>query len=134
MMKNAKRAIAVVLGLSFLGLGLAYAQDEMIEKATLERIMPFGKVNTGGAVVVASGARSGKEIVEGTCAACHGSGALGSPKIGSKADWAPRLKMGIAGLVKSAAKGKNAMPPRGGNSSLSDADLKAAITYMTTFK
>lgn len=134
MMKNAKRAVAVVLGLSFLGLGLAYAQDEMVEKATLERIKPFGKVNTGGAVVVAAGSRSGKEIVEGTCAACHASGALGAPKIGNKAEWSPRLKVGVDGLVKSAAKGKNAMPPRGGDSSLSDADLKAAITYMTTFK
>jgi cytochrome c5 len=134
MMKNAKRAIALVLGLSFLGLGLAYAkQDEMVEKATLERIQPVGKVNTGGAVVVASGARSGKEIVDATCAACHATGALGSPKVHNKADWSPRMKQGMATLLKHAINGIRSMPPRGGDSSLSDADLKAAITYMTKF-
>jgi cytochrome c5 len=134
MMKNAKRAIALVLGLSILGLGIAYAkQDEMVEKAIQERIQPFGKVNTGGAVVASSGARSGKEIVEGTCAACHGTGALGSPKVHNKADWAPRLKQGMDTLLKHAIHGIRSMPPRGGNPDLSDADLKAAIKYMTTF-
>jgi cytochrome c5 len=32
--------------------------------------------------------------------------------------------------VKSAAKGKNSMPPRGGDASLSDSELKAAIEQM----
>ena len=130
-MKNAKRVIALVLGLSVLGLAVA-AQDEMTESATIERIKPIGQVNTGGAVVVKAGGRSGKEIFESTCAACHSSGVLGAPKVGSKADWAPRLKAGgIDGMVKSAIQGKNAMPPKGGDDSLSAAELKAAIVYMT---
>ncbi|MBD3671282.1 MAG: cytochrome c5 family protein [Gammaproteobacteria bacterium] len=128
MMKHAKRAFAIVLGLSFLGLGVAVSADEMIDKATVERIKPIGQVNTGGAVVISSGARSGKEIVNSTCAACHGTGALGAPKIGNKADWKGRGS--LAAMVKSAAKGKGAMPPRGGDSSITDGELKAAISYM----
>ena len=127
MMKNAKRTLAVLLGLSVLG--LAYANDPMVEKATLERIKPVGNVNTGGAVVVAAGAaRSGKEIVEATCAACHVAGVLNAPKIGVKADWKGRGS--LAALTNSAAKGKGAMPPKGGDSSLSDSELKEAVAYM----
>lgn len=127
-MKNAKRAIAVLLGLSVLGLAVA-AQDEMTEKATLERIKPAGQVNTGGAVVVKAGGRSGKEIVEATCAGCHASGVLGAPKVGNKADWKGRGS--LTALVASATKGKGAMPAMGGDASLSAAELKAAIAYMT---
>lgn len=127
-MKNAKRAIAVLLGLSVLGLAVA-AQDEMTEKATLERIKPAGQVNTGGAVVVKAGGRSGKEIVEATCAGCHASGVLGAPKVGNKADWKGRGS--LTALVASATKGKGAMPAKGGDDSLSAAELKAAIAYMT---
>jgi len=126
-MKNAKRAIAVLLGLSVLGLAVA-AQDEMAEKSTLERIKPAGQVNTSGAVVVKAGGRSGKEIVEATCAACHSSGVLGAPKVGNKADWKGRGS--LTAMTKSADKGKGAMPPKGGDSSLSAKELKAAIAYM----
>lgn len=63
------------------------------------------------------------------CAACHGSGIAGAPKVGDKAAWAARLPLGVDGLTASAIKGKNAMPPRGGSQG-SDADIKAAVTYM----
>jgi cytochrome c5 len=33
-------------------------------------------------------------------------------------------------LYASSMKGKNAMPPKGGNLALSDADVKAAVDYM----
>ncbi|MBV9190332.1 MAG: c-type cytochrome, partial [Betaproteobacteria bacterium] len=45
---------------------------------------------------------------------------------------APRIKQGMDTLVQSATKGKGAMPPKGGNASLSDADLRAAIEYMVS--
>ena len=56
-------------------------------------------------------------------------GAAGAPKKGDKAAWGGRGN--IAALVASAVKGKGGMPPKGGNPSLTDADLKAAIEYMT---
>lgn len=73
----------------------------------------------------------GKAVFEGTCVACHGTGAAGAPKAGDKAAWAPRLKTGMDALYTSALKGKNAMPPKGGNMALSDADVKAAVDYLT---
>ena len=76
-------------------------------------------------------AAKGKTVYEGTCVACHGTGAAGAPKAGDKAAWAPRLKTGMDALYASALKGKNAMPPKGGNMSLSDADIKAAVDYLT---
>jgi cytochrome c5 len=35
-------------------------------------------------------------------------------------------------LYNSALKGKNAMPAKGGNASLSDADVKAVVDYMVS--
>ena len=61
---------------------------------------------------------------------CHGAGIAGAPKFGDKAAWAPRLATGIDTLYKVALTGKGAMPPRGGNKDLSDADVKAAVDYM----
>jgi cytochrome c5 len=77
------------------------------------------------------GAAKGKTVYEGACLACHATGAAGAPKAGDKAAWAPRLKSGMDALYTSALKGKNAMPPKGGNMSLADADVKAAVDYLT---
>jgi cytochrome c5 len=73
-----------------------------------------------------------KSIYTASCAACHASGAAGAPKLGDKAAWAPRIKAGADGLYNSALKGKNAMPPKGGNASLSDAEVKAVVDYMVS--
>jgi len=61
---------------------------------------------------------------------CHGAGIAGAPKFGDKAAWAPRLKSGLDALHASALKGKGAMPPKGGNGALSDAEVTAAVDYM----
>ena len=83
-------------------------------------------------VAVASGGDSakGKSVYESSCAACHSAGVAGAPKTGDKAAWAPRLKTGKDALYASVIKGKGAMPPKGGNASLSDADIKAAVDYL----
>ncbi|MGE5650362.1 MAG: c-type cytochrome [Bacillota bacterium] len=75
-------------------------------------------------------AADGKAVYESTCAACHATGAAGAPKIGDKAAWAPRIKTGADALHASALKGKGVMPAKGGNASLSDADVIAAADYM----
>ncbi|WP_444541720.1 c-type cytochrome [Andreprevotia lacus] len=80
----------------------------------------------GGAVDPAT---KGKEIWEGTCQACHGTGAAGAPKLGDKAAWAPRLKGGADAAIAIAIKGLNAMPPKGGYAG-SDEEFKAAALYM----
>ncbi|MBA4142601.1 MAG: cytochrome c5 family protein [Nitrosospira sp.] len=73
-----------------------------------------------------------KAIYTASCAACHTTGAAGAPKLGDKLEWASRINAGSDVLYESALKGKNAMPPKGGNASLSDSDVKAAVDYMVS--
>jgi cytochrome c5 len=72
----------------------------------------------------------GKKTYDTTCMACHAAGVAGAPKFGDKAAWAPRIKTGVEALYGSALKGKGAMPPKGGNAALGEADVKAAVDYM----
>jgi cytochrome c5 len=77
-----------------------------------------------------AGATEGKKVYDATCAVCHGAGLAGAPKFGDKTQWAPRIAQGVNVLVAHAQNGLNAMPPRGGNKALTDAQLRAAIDYM----
>jgi len=93
------------------------------------RIQPVGRIEFGKAPE-AAGARSGESIVKATCATCHQAGVANAPKIGDAGSWAPRLKEGLKGMLANAIKGKGAMPPRGGDASLTDEELARAIVYM----
>jgi cytochrome c5 len=85
---------------------------------------------TAAAAAPAAAKPDGKKVFDTTCTACHTPGVAGAPKLGDKAAWVPRLKQGMDALYASALKGKGAMPPKGGNASLPDADVKAAVDYM----
>lgn len=100
------------------------------EEAVALRIQPVARVEMATNASVSTGAKSGAEIVNSICAACHLAGVAGAPKIGDKAAWAPRLGQGLDGLVKSATAGKNAMPANGG-ADLSVVELTRAIVFMT---
>ena len=91
---------------------------------------PSAPATTASAPAPAAG--NGKKVYEGACVACHASGVAGAPKFGDKAAWAPRIATGLDALTNSALKGKNAMPPKGGNASIPDADIRAAVEYMMT--
>lgn len=123
------------------------AKSAVADKAIAERIKPVGstpEIEKGpsplapapvvaaavGANVTAAPAANGKAVYDASCQACHAAGVAGAPKLGDKAAWALRLGTGAAAMQTSALKGKNAMPPKGGNLSLSDADVKAAVDYM----
>jgi c(7)-type cytochrome triheme protein len=54
----------------------------------------------------------------------------GAPKLGDGAAWAPRINTGVAALQANALKGKGAMPPKGGNASLADADVRTAVEFI----
>ena len=99
------------------------------QEAVVARIKPVANVTISEAGS-SGGARSGDEIVKAACAACHTTGAANAPKIGDKGGWAPRLGLGLDGLVKSAVKGKGGMPPRGGLPDLSDYEIARAIVVM----
>jgi len=78
----------------------------------------------------APAAGGGKATYDAVCAACHGTGVAGAPKLGDKVAWAPRLKQGVDAMHASAMKGKGAMPPKGGNLTLPDAEVNAAVDYL----
>lgn len=85
---------------------------------------------TYGDVMAQSNGDSGKRIVEMQCIKCHGTGELGSPKIGDRTAWTPRMKYGVDPLVLSAIRGHGNMPARGGMASLTDPEIREAIIYM----
>lgn len=74
--------------------------------------------------------RSGKEVVDAVCAACHRTGAKGAPKIGDRKAWARLSERGLTGLTESALKGVRNMPAHGGDLRLTDIEIERAITYM----
>lgn len=122
-------AILVIWPLSMRGKGSAPAAgSESVEL----RIQPVARVTIKGEEpAAASGPKDGESIYKSVCSACHGSGALGAPKAGDKAAWAPRLAQGKAALYASAIKGKNSMPAKGGATNLSDDEVKGAVDYLT---
>ena len=73
---------------------------------------------------------TGKKTYDQACAACHTSGVAGSPKTGDLALWAPRIATGKEALYNSAIKGKGIMPAKGGQASIPDEDIKAAVDFM----
>jgi cytochrome c5 len=75
-------------------------------------------------------AADGKKVYETTCIACHGLGVANAPRFGDKKAWEMHLMHGTEHLYQNALKGTGAMPPRGGNLTLSDAEVKAAVDYM----
>lgn len=106
--------------------------NALTPESVAARIQPVGHVEFGGAGGGggAAGGKSGEDVFKSTCAACHQTGVAGAPKVGDKAAWGPRIKQGLPALIASATKGKGAMPPKGGNASLSDDDVTRAIVYM----
>lgn len=80
--------------------------------------------------VAQSGDRTGRQIVDEVCAACHATGAKGAPRIGNQDAWAPLASRGLTSLTQSALTGIRNMPSHGGSPDLSDIEIERAITYM----
>ena len=72
----------------------------------------------------------GQKIYRQACAFCHDKGVAGAPKTGDAAAWATRIAQGMDTLYAVAIKGKGAMPAKGGNPALSEADVNAAVDFM----
>ena len=76
----------------------------------------------------------GKSVYGKTCALCHAANVAGAPKPGDKADWAPRIAQGMDLVNKHAIEGftgaKGQMPARGGSTTLTDDEVKAAVAFM----
>lgn len=76
--------------------------------------------------------RTGKEVVETVCAACHVSGKDGAPKIGDQAAWAQRASKGLDKLTQNAIIGVRNMPAHGGQAALNDLEMTRAVAYMVS--
>ncbi len=72
----------------------------------------------------------GKKIYTETCAPCHASGLLSSPKFCDVAAWKPRMDKGMDVLVKHAVEGFNGMPSKGGLDTLTLDQSADAVAYM----
>lgn len=111
------------------------------EEVVIENIKPVGEVYIAGesepepvaAVADASdaaGPKTGEQVYNSNCLACHGTGAAGAPKTGDAAAWAPRIAAGMDSMLANATSGLNAMPPKGLCMTCSDEELQGAIQYM----
>ena len=131
-----KRVLAVVV----LGFGLAAgAALASVEDEIRNRIKPVGQVCLQGEecgeaaaapAATSSGPRSGSEVYDAACMACHTTGAAGAPVIGNADQWGPRIEKGMDTLIDHAINGFNAMPAKGGCASCSDEEIVASIEYI----
>jgi cytochrome c5 len=78
----------------------------------------------------AAAARPGSEVYQQACAMCHATGLAGAPKTGDAAAWKARIAQGVPTLHSHAINGIRTMPAKGGNPSLSDAEVKTAVDYL----
>jgi cytochrome c5 len=97
-------------------------------EAVAARIQPIGTIELKDASN-AGAMKTGEQVFQAQCAACHATGAAGAPKLGDAAAWGPRVKTGFEALLTSALKGKNAMGPQGGGDH-SDFEIARAVVYM----
>jgi cytochrome c5 len=97
-------------------------------EAVAKRIAPLARVELKDASD-AGALKTGEQVYQTQCTACHSVGAAGAPKTGDEAAWAPRIKTGLEALLTSALKGKGAMPPQGGGD-FSDYEIARAVVYL----
>ena len=143
-----RRALIGSKGLAIAGLLAAgsAAADHNTEESLHMRLAPVGELNVMTAEEAASVAAaaapaqvaaaevSGESVYNTACLACHGAGVAGAPRVGDVAGWQPRIGKGLDILVDNAIKGyqgeAGVMPARGGNASLSDEEVIAAVEFM----
>jgi len=77
---------------------------------------------------------AGKAVYDKNCAACHEASMMGAPKPGDKAAWSARIPQGVETMAKKSIAGfqgkAGAMPPKGGNASLTDEEIGNAVAFM----
>lgn len=93
-------------------------------------IKPVAEVQVASADAGPHVDKSGEEVVKAVCGMCHSAGLMNAPKIGDKAQWAPRIAQGYDTLVSHAINGIRSMPARGGNPALTDGEIAGAVANM----
>lgn len=123
--------IAIILLVNYVAMGdkTGAGTKAMDAEAVAKRIAPVGRVELKDASDVAA-LKTGEQVYQAVCAACHNAGAAGAPKLADTGAWAPRIKTGYDALLTSALKGKGAMGAQGGGD-YSDIEVGRAVVYMT---
>jgi cytochrome c5 len=141
--------IGIVLAVKFVTNVAGPDPRLLAPEAVAQRIQPVAKLEFGpregapapaaaaaapakGAAPAKPGPADGKGVYDKVCVACHQVSVAGSPRLGDKAAWAPRIQQGMSALVQAVVKGKGAMPPKGGNAALSEAEVRAAVEFMVS--
>lgn len=119
--------VAIILLAKLATSGFNLDAEVMTSDAVAARLKPVGDSVASAGL---PGSRSGEAVFQAVCINCHGAGLLGSPKFGDAGAWAPRIAKGYDTLVQHALAGFNAMPAKGGNTSLSDDEIRRAVAYM----
>jgi cytochrome c5 len=136
--KLAKEGLAALTGVALKGIREmpSHGGSPNLSDTEIERAITYMVNKSGGKWIEPTsktrpaGPMTGEQVVKMQCSKCHEKGVGGAPKIGDTQAWIPRLKNGLDATVLSAANGHGGMPARGGMASLSDAELRGAITYM----
>lgn len=143
-------ALSVVLQERTIGGQAVHTPDA--QERLAERIRPVGRVCLRGqedeceveALAIAEAPEpaeddvaeemTGQEVYESACSTCHTGGVAGAPVTGDDAAWAARLDKGYETLLRHSIEGFQGdagyMPPRGGQSGLSDEQVADALDYM----
>ena len=147
--------VLLYVAASFSGAAARYG-DKYREKRVAEITKPVGTVVADGEEVVeaateavASGTAEvaatdtteaigdiGETTYRSVCANCHSMPAMAAmfPQTGDADAWNTRIAKGVETLYKNAIKGyvgeMGMMPAKGGNSTLSDDEVKAAVDYI----
>jgi len=102
--------------------------DALSAEATARRIAPVGVSEYKDPTDVKA-MKTGEQVFQAQCSACHATGAAGAPKFGDEAAWAPRIKTGYETLLNAALKGMGNMPSQSGGD-FSDFEISRAVVYM----
>jgi cytochrome c5 len=122
--------VVIILLTNYVAMGdkTGAGSKAMDAEAIAKRIAPVGRVEVKDASDV-SALKTGEQVYQAACAACHNSGAAGAPKLADTGAWAARIKTGYDTLLNSALKGKGAMGAQGGGD-YSDVEIGRAVVYM----
>ena len=127
------KTTSIILAVSLAALLSACGKRESAAPAATAPEAPTAAAAAPAQPVVAENAQ-GKKVYGTVCAMCHAAGVAGAPKPGDKADWGPRIAQGKDTLYLHAMEGftgaKGMMPARGGSTTLSDDEIKAAVDFM----
>ena len=119
--------IALIILITQLVTGRAHGTGD--DATILTRIAPFGVVK----IAAPSGPKgnlTGEQVYGQVCKTCHEGGIAGAHKLGDKAAWGKVIAQGEKLTVQHAIAGIRAMPPRGGNADLTDAEVQRAVAFM----